>query len=163
MEIAVERPADAAQRRELVFSPRFHDVEALVQGVPAGVLDHTRLNEVSRAVQNAVQASEAIQQYVLELWNAIRDPHQAGIELRDIDVARLVVGGASPRGMSYLVRAARVHAWLAGRGALVPEDLRAVFPEVMAHRIFLNPVYEARRNQIMPELCRAVLERVAAP
>jgi MoxR-like ATPase len=163
MEIVVERPQDPAARQDLVFDPRFHDVAELVRTVAPDVLDHTRLDEVSRAIQNSVHASEAIQQYVLELWEAIRDPYRAGVVLEEIDVARLVIGGASPRGMSYLVRAARVRAWLAQRQMLVPEDLRAVFPEVIAHRVFLSPVYEARRNQVMPALCRAVLERVAAP
>ena len=69
---------------------------------------------------------------------------------------RLVQGGASPRGMSYLMRAARVHAWLGGRMMVVPEDLRGVFPEVMAHRIFLDPVYENRAVPLVRELCRQV-------
>ncbi len=163
MEVVVERPADAVTRMDLVFNPRFHDVAALVGTVAPGVLDHTRLDEVSRAVQTSVHASAAIQRYVLQLWNAIREPQHAGIVLEDVDMGRLVVGGASPRGISYLVRAARVHAWLAGREMLVPEDLRAVFPEVIAHRVLLNPVYEMRRTQVMPLLCRAVLERVPAP
>jgi len=163
MEVVVERPTEAATRMDLIFNPRFHDVAALVSTVAPGVLDYTRLDEVSRAVQTSVHASEAIQRYVLELWNAIREPQHAGIVLEDVDMGRLVVGGASPRGISYLVRAARVHAWLAGREMLVPEDLRAVFPEVIAHRVLLNPLYEMRRTQVMPLLCRAVLERVPAP
>jgi MoxR-like ATPase len=163
MEIVVERPADARTRQDLIFNPRFHDVAELVGTVTPGVLDYTRLDEVSRGIQSSVHASEAIERYVLELWNAIRYPDQSGIVLDEVDVTRLVIGGASPRGMSYLVRAARVHAWLEGRDMLVPEDLRAVFPEVIAHRVFLNPVYEARRAHVMPSLCRAVLERVPAP
>ncbi len=75
----------------------------------------------------------------------------------------LVQGGASPRGIAFLIRAARVRAWLEGRDMLLPEDLRAVFPETMAHRIFLEPVYEMRREQIVPALCRAVLDTVPAP
>ncbi len=163
MEIAVERPTDARTRRDLVFEPRFHDVDRLVATVAPAALDHRELNEVARAIQSSVHASDAIERYVGELWNALRYPHTAGIAIEDVDVERLVIGGASPRGMSYLVRAARVHAWLEGRDMLVPEDLRAVFYEVIAHRIFLSPVYEARRDRVMPRLCAAVLERVPAP
>jgi len=76
---------------------------------------------------------------------------------------RLVQGGASPRGMAYLIRAARVNAWLEGRVMVVPEDLRAMFTEVMAHRVFLDPIYEMRRDQIMPELLASALAKVAAP
>jgi MoxR-like ATPase len=163
MEIAVPQPADPAIRRDLVFNPRFHDVASLIGGVEQGMLDYTRLDQVSRSIQRAIHSSDAIERYVLELWSAIRSPGEAGIKFDDVDVARLVLGGASPRGMSYLVRAARVHAWLDNRTMIVPEDLRAVFIEVMAHRVFLNPVYEARRNEVMPRLCRAVLERVPVP
>ena len=163
MEIVVERPAEPELRRELIFNPRFHDVGRLVETVAPGVLDHRELGTVSEAIQRRVQASEALQRYVLDLWTAIREPQRAAITLEGIDVERLVLGGASPRGVSFLVRAARVHAWLAGRDMLVPEDIRAVFPEVMAHRVFLNPVYEGRRAQIMPSLCQRVLDGVAAP
>ena len=76
---------------------------------------------------------------------------------------RLVQGGASPRGLAYLVRAARVRAWLEGRDMLVPEDVRDVFAETMAHRIFLDPVYELRRETIVRDLCAEVLAHTAAP
>ncbi|MFN3623037.1 MAG: MoxR family ATPase, partial [Hyphomicrobium sp.] len=66
-------------------------------------------------------------------------------------------------GMSYLLRAARVAAWLDGRHMVVPEDLRAVFFETMAHRIFLSPIYELRRDAIVRELIRQLFERVPAP
>jgi MoxR-like ATPase len=74
-----------------------------------------------------------------------------------------VQGGASPRGLSYLVRAARVHAWLAGRDMVVPEDIRAVFPETMSHRIFIAPLYESRSAELVGELTRLVFQHVPAP
>jgi len=61
------------------------------------------------------------------------------------------------------VRAARVHAWLAGRAMVVPEDVRAVFPETMAHRIFLDPRYENRSAELLRELRRQVFDRVPVP
>jgi MoxR-like ATPase len=65
--------------------------------------------------------------------------------------------------MAMLVRAARVHAWLEGRSAIVPEDLRAVFVATVAHRIALQPVYEAQRGAIARPLAEEILRRVAAP
>jgi MoxR-like ATPase len=65
--------------------------------------------------------------------------------------------------MSYLLRAARVAAWLNGRAMVVPEDLRAIFFETMAHRIFLDPIYELRREGIVRALIKALFERVPAP
>lgn len=163
MEITIERPADPDVRRELVFDPRFYDAARLISVVEPGVFDYRQLDAAARAIQAAVRASPAFERYVVALWDALRDPHAAGIALDDVDVERLVVGGASPRGIGYLVRAARVHAWLDGRDTLLPEDLHAVFFEVVAHRIFLSPVYEQRRERIMRAFCRAVLELVPTP
>lgn len=163
MEVRVATPASEEARRSLIFDPRFHDTESLVASVAEGVLDHTALGAVARTIQEQVRASAAIAAYTVALWDAVRTPVQAGIALPGVRMERLVAGGASPRGLSYLVRAARVRAFLDGRDAIVPEDLRAVFPEVMAHRIFFDPVYEMRRDEIAAELCRAVFEAVPAP
>jgi MoxR-like ATPase len=62
-----------------------------------------------------------------------------------------------------MMRAARVHAWLEGRAHLIPEDLLGVFRETIAHRIFLAPVYELRRETILSELMDGLLRHVAAP
>lgn len=163
MEIEVGMPLGAEDRRRLIFDPRFHDVDALVETVAEGVLDPAALETVARAIQAGIHASPALEVYTTALWAALRDPAAAGVALPGVDMARLVAGGASPRGMSYLVRAARVRAWLEGRDMVVPEDLRAVFPEVMAHRIFLDPVYELRREEIVGELIAQVFARVPAP
>lgn len=163
MEIGVELPGDPEDRRRLAFDPRFHDVDALVSAVPLGIVDHTALNSVATAIQTRIRSSETLERYVVALWDALRRPAAHGILLDDVDSEHLVAGGASPRGLSFLVRAARVAAWRAGRDVVVPEDLRSVFPEVMAHRIFLEPAYEMRRDRIVRDLCRAVFERVPAP
>lgn len=163
MEIGLEAPRDAAARRALVFDPRFHDTDRLVESVAEGVLDHAGIGGISAAIQHAIQAAPEIETYVVALWQALVRPAEAGIRLPDIDMDGLVQGGASPRGVAFLMRAARVRAWLEGRGWLVPEDVRAVFPEVMAHRVFLEPIYEIRRAEIVPALCRAVFETVPAP
>ncbi|MBS7538865.1 AAA family ATPase [Ancylobacter lacus] len=163
MEIEVGMPLGAEDRRRLIFDPRFHDVDALVGTVAEGVLDPAGLEKVARAIQAGIHASPVLEVYTTALWAALRDPAAAGVVVPGVDMARLVAGGASPRGMSYLVRAARVRAWLEGRDMVVPEDLRAVFPEVMAHRIFLDPVYELRRGEIVGELIAQVFARVPAP
>ncbi len=163
MEITMEVPRDTEVRRALAFDPRFYDADALVRSVPKDVVDYRALAGVSRAIQTGIRASEALERYTLALWNAVRDPVSVGIDIDGVDMGRLVQGGASPRGMAYLVRAARVHAWLDGRDIVVPEDLRAVFPEVMAHRVFLDPIYELRRDALVRALFRSVFATVPAP
>lgn len=163
MELAIEQPQDTDTRRALVFDARFHDVDALIDTISKGVLDHHLLNGVARAIQTRIETSDALERYVLGLWDAVRNPSSAGIEIDDVDTSRLVMAGASPRGLSYLIRAARVAAWLNGRSAVVPEDVRDVFYETMAHRIFFDPVYDLRRDAIARDLIAALFKTVPAP
>ncbi|MBB5047136.1 MoxR-like ATPase [Rhodopseudomonas rhenobacensis] len=163
MEIAIDTPADPEVRRCLMFDTRFHDADRLVGALRQVVPDHRALDGVGRAIQQHVGASEALQHYALRLWDAVRYPGRHGITLAGLDSEHLVEAGASPRGMSFLLRAARVVAWLDGRDKVVPEDLREVFFEVMAHRIFLDPIHEMRRAEIMPGLISQLFETVPAP
>ena len=163
MEIMVETPQDREVRRELLFNQRFHDVDALVASVPTDLIDYRGIGAAAETIQSQVRSSPTLQDYVLSLWQAIRYPGASGIELEGIDMDRLVQGGASPRGMSYLVQAARVRAWLEERDIIVPEDIRDVFVETIGHRIFLDVIYELRRDQIVRDLCRAAFDLVAVP
>ena len=163
MEVQVAMPPENEARRALIFDPRFHNVDRLLTEVAPAVLDPAALETVARLIQSGIRTSETLEAYTLSLWQAVREPDRLGIEIDGVDMQRLIQGGASPRGMSYLIRAARVRAFLEGRDMVVPEDLRAVFPEVMAHRIFVDPVYELRRERIVGELIARVFERVPAP
>jgi MoxR-like ATPase len=163
IEIGVETPNDQLIRQQLVFDPRFHDVDALVATVKEGVLDYRELPMIATAIQQNVRASPTLQKYVLDLWAAVQRPGAAGVSLPGIDMARLIRGGGSPRGLSYLVRGARVHAWLQGRDILVPEDIRALFAEIIAHRIFLDPIYELRQANLTRDLCAAIFAAVPSP
>lgn len=163
MELAIETPKDMASRRALVFDTRFHDTDRLIGSLEEAVLDHHLLNNVAREIQTRVSTSETLERYVLNLWQAVREPATAGVSVTGIDMNRLVMAGASPRGLSYLMRAVRVAAWLDGRSAALPEDVRSVFYETMAHRIFFEPVYELRRETIAPEFIEALFRTVAVP
>lgn len=163
MEIAMEAPVDAAARRDLVFDSRFHDSDALIACVSPAILEHKTLNSVARRIQDDVQTSPTLERYVLALWQAVRSPGDAGLQIPGTDSSRLVQAGASPRGLSYMMRAARVSAWLNGRRMVVPEDVREVFVETMAHRVFLAPAYELRRDKLVRDLIAAAFEMVPAP
>lgn len=163
MEITIEPPADDAQRRALMFDPRFHDTDALVGALQAAMVPHRELNEVAATIQRSVQASDALQDYALRLWRATAEPAAFGVTLSDLDASQLMLAGASPRGMSLLLRAARVAAWLEGRSYVTPEDVQAVFVETIAHRLVYQPVFELHRHEISPRLMAAILSAVAAP
>jgi len=162
-ELRMATPADPEIRRALAFDPGFHDSDRLLEKVSPGVIPWQDLNEAGAAIQRTVRASATLERYVLELWQASRDPAAYGIEIDGVDVSRLVLAGASPRGVSALVRAARVVAWLAGRDYLVPDDIRAVVPATLVHRVFFTPVYELRRAELADALIAQLLQKIAAP
>jgi MoxR-like ATPase len=163
MEVTIEAPADDADRTMLMLDARFHDTDRLVAALTPAMVPYRELNAVAEAIQHAVQAAPALQRYVLDLWRATAAPAEFGVRLSDVDAAELVLAGASPRGMSLLLRAARVAAWLEGRGHVTPEDVQSVFNEVIAHRLVYQPVYEMRRQEISARLMAGIVASVAAP
>lgn len=163
MEITIDAPATDDDRRALMFDPRFHDTDRLVATLQPAMVPYAELNAVAEAIQHQVRASTALQDYALGLWRATAVPAEYGVKLPDLDTSRLMLAGASPRGMSMLMRATRVAAWLAGRDYATPEDVQAVFFDTLAHRLCLQPVYEMRRPEITGPLMAGILAAVAAP
>jgi MoxR-like ATPase len=163
MEVTIDTPKDDDACRALMFDPRFHDTDQLVAQLQPGMVAHRELGAVAELIQRSVKASETLQSYALALWRATATPGLFGIRLSDVDIAGLMLAGASPRGMSLLMRAARVAAWLDGRDHVTPEDIQAVFVEAIAHRLCYQPVHELHRHEISPRLMAAILAAVAAP
>ena len=166
MVVTIDAPAADDDRRALMFEPRFHDTDTLLESLPGAVVPYQELGAVAAAIQTSVHASPALQDYALRLWRATAAPGDVGVRLeaQDVhDMDEVMLAGASPRGMSQLMRAARVTAWLSGRDHVTPEDLRSVFFETVAHRLCLQPVYELRRPEILAALVPGLLERVPAP
>lgn len=162
-EINIARPEEESLRRRLIFDPAFHDVDALLNSISEPLLDFTQLNDLDRLIQQHVFVSPEIEDYVVRLWDATWAPEKAGIELEGIYIEDLVIAGASVRGMSAMVRAARTAAWLEGRDHVLPDDIHQVMVPTLTHRVFLSPVYEGRREIIMPQFIAALRDRIATP
>jgi MoxR-like ATPase len=162
-EIGMATPTDDTVLDELMFSQRFHDVDRLIAGMETGGIAYYELNDLAVLLQENIQSTPKLRAYALALWKASHYPQEYGIELSEVDMTALLQAGASPRGMSYFIRAAKVRAWLEGRNALLPEDLQAVYQVTMAHRIFLSPMYAYRKDELMPELIDGILNQIAAP
>ena len=90
----------------------------------------------ARAEVLALHMAPAVERYLVELVLASRTP-----ERYDEGLARRIAWGASPRGSIALERCARAHAWLSGRDFVTPDDVRAMAPDVLRHRVL--PSYEA--------------------
>jgi MoxR-like ATPase len=99
----------------------------------------------------------AVERYVVELVLASRDasPYDAALATR-------IAWGASPRGSIALERCARARAWLAGRDFVTPDDVRAIAPDVLRHRVL--PSFEATAEGWDGDrLVDALLQRVPLP
>ncbi|ABE33570.1 AAA domain family protein [Paraburkholderia xenovorans LB400] len=162
-ELGMPTPTEPDVRRSLVFDAAFHDVDSLLARLPPAIVQWEQLNQVGAAIQESVQSSETIERYVLDIWQATETPQRFGIALDGVDMDRLILAGASPRGMSALLRAARVVAWLAGRSHLVPEDIHAVLMPALGHRVFFTPIYELRRQELAEALMTQIMNRLAVP
>jgi MoxR-like ATPase len=121
------------------------------------VLDAPRLAEL-RAACDAVYLDAKLKGYVLDLVAATRDPAAAGLK----DLAPLVAFGASPRATLFLARAAKAVALIAGRGFVIPEDVKEIAADVLRHRLL--PTYEAEaRNLTSDDLVARLLDRIEVP
>ena len=77
-------------------------------------------------------------------------------------LARWVQYGASPRATITLDRCARAHAWLQGRDYVSPDDIHAIAPDVLRHRVLLS--YQAEAEGITPDrFIGEILRHVAVP
>jgi MoxR-like ATPase len=98
--------------------------------------------------------SPDVEEYLVRLVMASRDPSPYGAALGD-----WLRFGASPRATLALDRCARARAWLAGRDYVSPEDVQAVAPDVLRHRVLLSYQAEAEgrtAQQFIDELLSVV-------
>jgi MoxR-like ATPase len=100
---------------------------------------------------------EKIRDYVVHLVFATRDPKKYGLEL-----AHLIEFGASPRATINLTLAAKAWALLQGRSYVIPDDVKAIGPDVLRHRIILT--YEAEAEaKTTDHIVRTVFDHVPVP
>ncbi len=90
----------------------------------------------ARAAVLDLHVAPQLERYLIELVLASRDAKRY-----DPQLGRRIAWGASPRGSIALERCARARAWLAGRDYVTPDDVRAIAPDVLRHRVL--PSYEA--------------------
>jgi len=96
---------------------------------------------------------ERIVDYIVELVHATRAPADAGLT----DLVPLIEFGASPRATIALAQASRAHAFLRGRTFVTPDDVKAIAPDVLRHRVLTT--YEAEAEEVTSD---AIVQRVLA-
>ncbi len=113
--------------------------------------------EQARGLTGHIKVSDVLMRYIVALVRATRNPKEI-----DASMASSIEFGASPRASIALAAAARAHAFLDGRGYALPEDVKAIAPDVLRHRIL--PTYEAEADGLTSDaLIARLLEKVEQP
>jgi len=121
------------------------------------VIDGARL-QAARKVVDQVYIENSVKDYIVDIVVATREPARAGAG----HLADYIDYGASPRASIFLNRASRAHAFLSGRGFVMPEDVKAVAPDVLRHRII--PSFEAEADERTSEsLLQELLDHIDVP
>jgi MoxR-like ATPase len=120
------------------------------------ILDRDRVRSLREAAET-VKAEESIKRYIVSLTAASRVKDR-----RKLPFSRYIEYGASPRATLAIYRCARVQALFEGRGFVLPEDVKAVAPMVMRHRLVLS--YEAEAEQMDADaVIASLLAAVSVP
>ncbi len=110
-----------------------------------------------RQIAGQIYVDERIKTYILDIVFATRSPEEHRLNL-----GKLIRFGASPRASIGLLCAARAHAFLRGRGYVVPDDVKRVAPDILRHRLLLT--YEADAEAVKADdIVQRILGTVPAP
>lgn len=151
LKVVVEYPNRAEERQIL------ERMSGEMPAPPQAVIDAQTIKRARQAV-TAVYMDERIKDYVLDIVFATREPSANGLK----NIRNLIAVGASPRATIFLVKAARAHAFLRGRGYVTPEDVKQIAPDILRHRIVVTFEAEAE-NITSAQVVQQILNRVEVP
>jgi MoxR-like ATPase len=151
LKLVIDYPSRAD---ELAVLDRMGGVSASADITP--VLEAADL-EALRQAADSVYVDGKVKEYMVDVIRATRKPADYGL-----DLTGLIQLGASTRAAIALLRAAKAHAFLAGRGYVTPEDVKNAAPDVLRHRLVIS--FEAEAEDLRPEsLVKQVLDRLPVP
>ena len=123
---------------------------------PPELLSRESVMQARMDILNMHLAPE-LEEYIVNVVVATRNPGAI-----DAGLDGQVLYGASPRASMGIDRSARAHAWLAGRDFVGPEDIQAVAPDVLRHRLVLS--FEAEADGVAPDtVINGILDGVGVP
>jgi MoxR-like ATPase len=105
-----------------------------------------------------VELADRLKEYILNIILATRDPRRFRLD----GLAGLIAFGGSPRATSALALSARAHAFVCGRGYVMPDDVKSVAADVLRHRLVLT--YEAEAEEVSADqIIERILESIDVP
>jgi len=112
----------------------------------------------ARKTIDQIHIDEKLKGYILDIVMATRKPEDFGMK----EISDFIEYGVSPRGAISLARASRAHAFIQHRWFAMPEDVKAIAPDVLRHRIILT--YEAEAEEVTTEsIIKRILEGIEVP
>ncbi|HKN65953.1 MAG TPA: MoxR family ATPase [Gemmatimonadaceae bacterium] len=124
-------------------------------------IDHVASPEAVMAARGRIAdlyMDERIMDYIVDIVHATREPAAAGLD----DLAPLIEFGASPRATIALAQASRANAFLRGRAFVTPDDVKAIAPDVLRHRVLTT--YEAEAEEVTSDdIVTKVLAKIESP
>jgi MoxR-like ATPase len=121
------------------------------------VLTPEKILELRKIVNN-IFVDDKLYGYVADLVFATRSPELFGLK----DLKHLIEYGGSPRASIYLIKAAKAHAFLQGRGYVTPQDIKIIGPDVLRHRILIS--YEAEAQDLnSDDIIQRVFDKIDVP
>jgi MoxR-like ATPase len=158
-----EAQVDRFMLKLRVNYPTRAEEKEIMKRITGGALE--KVNPVTRPqdivdVRNVVEQiymDEKLQDYIIEVVFATREPKVFGI-----DIQHLIQFGASPRASIYINQAARAYAFLHGRGYVTPQDIKSIGRDVLRHRIILS--YEAEaENLTTDDIITKIFDTIEVP
>ena len=112
----------------------------------------------ARELVKEVYMDEKIEQYIIDIVFATRNPEKYGLE----KIKNMITYGASPRASINLAAAAKAYSFIKRKGYVIPEDIRALCHDILRHRIGIS--YEAEAENITSEeIITEILNTVEIP
>lgn len=152
MKIKIEYPNEKEEleiMRRMAKTSKHKELEPVI--TPEKVLE-------ARKVVNEIYMDEKVEQYIIDLVFATRDPQKYQLD----NLVELINFGASPRASINLNLAARAHAFMQHRAYVTPEDVRTIALDVLRHRII--PTFEAEAEEITSEdLVEKIMSKIQVP
>ena len=134
LKIIIDYP-DKSEEKEIMKRVGFESPEET-----RAVITPAQLEDIAALIKE-IYVDEKLKDYMVDLVFATRNPTEYNIDISDY-----IQFGASPRATIFLSLAARAYAFLQGRAYVTPQDIKAVAPDVLRHRIIMT--YEAEAEDI---------------
>ncbi|MBI5682776.1 MAG: MoxR family ATPase [Deltaproteobacteria bacterium] len=109
----------------------------------------------ARSILDTIYMDDSVKDYIVRLVRATRNGADFGLK-------GMIEYGSSPRGSIFLNKASKANAFLQGRGYVLPDDVKAVVPDVLRHRLILS--YEAEAKAVTADdVVKEILSKVKVP